>query len=62
MINKKSLHDRTTLFTCEFCGSGYCDIETAEDCEEHCSTREFASAETRRRATHGLKTRVIPMP
>lgn len=60
MVNEE-LHDGISLFTCEFCGSGYSDIETAEDCEQHCSTLGFASAEIRKRATHAPKTQVIPM-
>lgn len=49
------------LFVCEFCGAGYEDLETAEDCEEHCATLGFTSAEIRRKAIHVPKIQVIPM-
>jgi len=49
------------LFVCEFCGAGYENIETAEDCEEHCGTLGFTSAEIRRKATHVPRIQVIPM-
>lgn len=50
-----------TLFMCEFCGSEYKEIGTAEDCEEHCGTQGYASAEIRKKAVAVPKIEVIPM-
>jgi hypothetical protein len=50
-----------TLFVCEFCGAGYEEIGTAEDCEEHCGTLGFTSAEIRKKAVHIPRIQVIPM-
>ncbi len=61
MVREQPRDDGTMLFMCEFCGSAYMDIETAEDCEQHCSTRESASAEIRSKAVQVPKIQVIPV-
>jgi len=60
LVNEQLRHDGANVFVCEFCGSSYKDIETAEDCEQHC-TRGFASAKIRKRAIHVPRMEVIPM-
>lgn len=52
---------KAAIFICEFCGSGYRDLRIAEDCEEHCGTQGFASAEIRKKALHVPKIEVLSM-
>lgn len=61
MVTDMRRHDGLTLFMCEFCGSEYKEIGTAEDCEEHCGTQGYASAEIRKKAVRVPKIEVIPM-
>jgi hypothetical protein len=61
LVNEKTRHGGTTLFVCEFCGSGYRDISLAEDCEQHCGTLGFASAEIRRKAVYVPKIEIMPL-
>lgn len=61
MVNEETRHGGTTLFVCEFCGSGYSEIGLAEDCEQHCGTLGFASAEIRRKAAHVPKIEIMPL-
>ena len=61
MVNDHRKHDGATFFLCEFCGFGYGDIDTAEDCEQYCGTRGIVSADIRRRAVHVPRVQVVPM-
>jgi len=47
------------VFTCEFCGFGYQNLETAEECEECCGTHGFASPEIRRKSIRTPKIEII---
>lgn len=61
MVSDQLQHDGSKLFLCEFCGFGYEDIETAENCEQQCGTRGFGSMQIRRKAVHIPKIQVIPL-
>lgn len=61
MVNEEIRHGGTALFVCEFCGSGYSEIGFAEDCEQHCGTLGFASAEIRRKAVYVPKIEIMPL-
>ena len=61
LVNEETGHGRTTLFTCEFCASTYSEIGLAEDCEQHCGTLGFTSAEIRRKAIHVPKVEIMPL-
>jgi len=61
LVSEKTRHDGTSLFDCEFCGSGYKDIDDAEACEQHCGTLGFASADIRRKAVRVPKIEIMPL-
>jgi hypothetical protein len=48
------------VFTCEFCGFGYRDLKTAEECEECCGAYGFGSAEIRRKSVRSPKIELVP--
>jgi len=60
LVNEEARHDGTTIFNCEFCGSGYKDIDDAEACEQHCGALGYASTEIRRKAVRVLKIEIMP--
>lgn len=41
-----------TIYQCEFCDMGYADPNTAERCEEHCSTHDSCSLDITRKAIY----------
>ncbi|HKM76859.1 MAG TPA: hypothetical protein VJZ32_10605 [Candidatus Bathyarchaeia archaeon] len=53
--------DGFEVFTCEFCGFGYEDLETAEECEECCGAHGFASAEIRSKSVRTPKIELVPI-
>jgi len=61
LVNEKTRSGVVALFVCEFCGSGYREIELAEDCEQHCGTLGFASAEIRQKAVYVPKVEIMPL-
>ncbi len=55
------MRDGARFFSCEFCGFGYPDLETAEECEECCGVLGFASAEIRRKSIRMPKIELVPI-
>jgi hypothetical protein len=48
----ESLRKNQTIYHCEFCGSGYSDIRTAEACEQFCDSHGFSSQDIVRKAVY----------
>jgi hypothetical protein len=48
-----------TVYLCEFCGFGYADLETAEQCEEYCDTHGSCSLEITKKAIYKPTVRVM---
>jgi hypothetical protein len=61
LVNEEARFNGSPLFICEFCGSGYKELGTAEDCEQHCGTLGFASAGIRRKAVHVPKIEIVSL-
>jgi hypothetical protein len=61
MVSDELTSDGFEVFTCEFCGVGYRDLETAEECEECCGAHGFASAEIRRKSIRIPRIELIPI-
>lgn len=51
----------TAVYSCEACGFGYRNVVMAEECEEHCGLRGYASIAIRRKAIYKPRTRAIPV-
>lgn len=49
---KKINRDEKDIFICEVCGFGYVDKETAQDCEDFCSTNDMCSIEITKKAIY----------
>jgi len=47
------------VYTCELCGFGYRELETAERCEEYCDTHGSCSPEISREAVYKPAIRVM---
>ncbi len=48
------------VYQCDLCGFGYEQLETAEGCEEHCTTKGFTSSGIARKAVIVPRVQVIP--
>jgi len=48
-----------TVYLCEFCGFGYVDLETAEQCDEYCDTHSSCSLEITKKAIYKPTVRVM---
>jgi hypothetical protein len=48
----ESIKKNQAVYHCEFCGSGYRELRTAEACEQFCDTRGFSSPEILRKAVY----------
>ncbi len=49
-----------TVYTCELCGFGYEDLETAERCEQYCDIHGTCSIEITQKAIYKPSVRVMP--
>jgi len=50
-----------TIYICELCGFGYEQLETAEQCEEHCDLHGSYSPEIHKQATSKPTVRLMPL-
>jgi hypothetical protein len=50
-----------TIFLCEYCGFGYGDIGTANECEEYCDTHDICSREITKKAIYKPSVGVMPI-
>jgi C4-type Zn-finger protein len=41
-----------SVYLCEYCGFGYRDIGTADECEEYCDTHDICSQEITKKAIY----------
>lgn len=48
-----------TVYTCELCGFGYKDLETAEHCEQYCDMHGSCSIEITHKAIYKPSVRVM---
>lgn len=48
-----------TVYTCELCGFGYGDLDTAERCEQYCHTHASCSPEIMRNAIYRPQHKVM---
>jgi hypothetical protein len=48
-----------TVYTCELCGFGYSDLETAERCEQYCDSHGNSSTEITQKAIYRPSVRVM---
>jgi hypothetical protein len=60
MVSEKTTK-KGTIYLCEICGFGYADVDTAERCEQYCSSHNKSSPMLTGRAiykpkvpTHGI--------
>ena len=61
LVSDELAPDGFEVFTCEFCGFGYRDLETAEEYEGCCGTHGFASAEIRSKSIRTPKIELVPI-
>jgi hypothetical protein len=61
LVSNELTPDGFEVFTCEFCGFGYRELETTEECEECCGAHGFASAEIRRKSIRTSKIELVPI-
>jgi len=59
LVSNELTTDGFEVFTCEFCGFGYRELYTAEECEECCGAHGFASAEIRRKSVRTPKIELV---
>jgi hypothetical protein len=59
LVSNELTRDGFEVFTCEFCGVGYRELKTAEECEECCGAHGFASAEIRRKSVRTPKIELV---
>ncbi len=59
LVKQLTVEDRT-VYQCELCDMGYSDLETAERCEEYCSTHEACSLDITRHAIHKPTEHFMP--
>ncbi len=61
LVSDEFSSDGIDVFNCEFCGFGYPDLETAEECEECCGAYGFGSVEIRRKSVRSPKIELVPI-
>lgn len=49
---KKTLKDGSEIFLCEVCGLGYLEADTAQKCEDWCSTKNSCNLEITKKAVY----------